>query len=105
MKLGWQFEGTCSLPEHHDAEADHHEFEGTCTPRKEADHQPGQQAAGKANDRPHCERRLRPCENEGDDDEGCSRSHAHETWIGKAIARHMLRQGAGQSQHGATQHG
>jgi hypothetical protein len=21
MKLGWQFEGTCSLPEHHDAEA------------------------------------------------------------------------------------
>lgn len=21
MKIGWQFEGTCSLPEHHDAEA------------------------------------------------------------------------------------
>ena len=21
MKLGWQFEGTCSLPENHDAEA------------------------------------------------------------------------------------
>jgi WhiB family redox-sensing transcriptional regulator len=21
MKVGWQFEGTCSLPEHHDAEA------------------------------------------------------------------------------------